>query len=349
LPGPLAGWLLGFAGWVTELLFMLLAWLSQLQPSAFSSTRTPGLASTLLAMLGAVVVLLPKGIPLRFLGALLMLPMLLTSAQNPSAHETRVDLLDVGQGLAVLLSTQNYLMVYDTGPGNGRVDDGGWDMVAGSIGPMIDASGLAPDLVVASHADLDHAGGLNRLRGLYPGALFLASLPKQRAGIEDCRAPRAWRAGSLSFEVLHPSSGLPYLGNNSSCVISVTGAGISVLLSGDISQTVERRLVERGLQPHDIITVPHHGSSTSSSQALIAAARPSLALISAGMNNRFDFPRAEVIKRYAQAGIPILNTAGCGGIRITGQVDGTYMAESARVVRKAIWRWPAEAGCPTGR
>jgi competence protein ComEC len=275
--------------------------------------------------------------------------MILTSAHNPHAHETRVDLLDVGQGLAVLLSTHNYLMVYDTGPGNGRVDEGGWDMVAGSIRPMINASGLAPDLVVASHADLDHAGGLNRLRGLYPGADFLASLPKQRAGIEDCRAPRAWRTGNLSFEVLHPSSGLPYLGNNSSCVISVNGVGMSVLLSGDISSTVERRLVERGLQPHDMITVPHHGSSTSSSNALIEAARPSLALISAGMNNRFDFPRADVISRYTGKGIPVLNTADCGGIRITGRAGAPFKAESARVVRKAIWRWPAGAGCPTGR
>ena len=349
LPGPLAGWLLGFAGWVTELLFVLLAWLSHLQPPAFSSTRTPGLAATLLAMLGAVVALLPKGIPLRFFGALLMLPMLLTSAHNPRAHETRVDLLDVGQGLAVLLSTQDYLMVYDTGPGNGRVDEGGWDMVAGTVRPMINASGLAPDLIVASHADLDHAGGLNQLLRLYPGAHFLASLPKQRAGIEDCRAPRAWRGGNLSFEVLHPSSGLPYLGNNSSCVISAKGVGMSILLSGDISQIVERRLVERGLQPHDVITVPHHGSSTSSSSALIEAARPSLALISAGMDNRFDFPRADVIKRYAREGIPVLNTAGCGGIRITGQADGNLKADSARLVRKAIWRWPAEAGCPTGR
>jgi len=346
LPGQLAGWLLGGAGWVTQALFVLLEWLSHIQPSALSATRTPGLAVTLLAMLGAFVVLLPRGVPLRFSGLLLMLPMVLISAQNPGPQETRVDVLDVGQGLAVLLSTQDFLMIYDTGPGNGRAGEGGWDLVDGSIRPMINASGTDPDLVVASHGDLDHAGGLNRLLKAYPGARFMANLPENHAGLDDCRAERSWRSGHLAFEILHPSGGLPYLGNDSSCVISVRSAGMSILLSGDISRTVERRLVDQGLQPHDVITVPHHGSSTSSSVAFIQAARPSWALVSAAMNNRFDFPRADVMKRYAQAHVPVLNTAGCGGIRLTGRADGSIMAESARVVRKAVWRWPADVGCP---
>ncbi len=219
-------------------------------------------------------------------------------------------------------------------------------MVAGTIQPMIRATGRQPDLVVASHADLDHAGGLERLRNIYPAAAYLASLPVKRTGISACVAPHSWMAGRLEFRILHPSAGLPYLGNDSSCVISVNGPGISLLLSGDISQAVEMRLVSAGLDEHTILSAPHHGSSTSSSQAFIDAVRPSLALVSAAAGNRFGFPRTDVLERYTGARIPVLNTARCGGISITTDGTDVYSIRSARVSRKAIWRWPADPDCP---
>jgi len=260
--------------------------------------------------------------------------------------EMQVDFLDVGQGLSVLLTTSDYQMIYDTGPGNGLAGDAGWDMVGRTIQPMIKATGMTPDLVVASNADIDHAGGLDRLRIEYPAARYLASLPGDRTGINPCRVPGSWKSGDFKFKILHPSKGLPYLGNDSSCVISVNGPGLSLLLSGDISRVVEQRLVYDGLGQHDILSVPHHGSSTSSSEVFIDTLQPSLALISAGSNNRFDFPRADVLGRYSKAQVPALNTAWCGGIRVTSDGGGGFEVESARVSRKAIWRWPAEAVCP---
>jgi len=152
--------------------------------------------------------------------------------------------------------------------------------------------------------------------------------------------------GSLVFRILHPSPNLPYLGNDSSCVISVSGPGLSLLLSGDISRVVERRLVDHGLEQHAILTAPHHGSSTSSSQQLIDAVKPAWVLISAATGNRFGFPRADVLERYANAHIPTLNTAQCGGIRVTSDVTGEFTINSARVSRKALWRWPAIQDCP---
>ena len=124
------------------------------------------------------------------------------------------------------------------------------------------------------------------------------------------------------------------------------GPGLSLLLSGDISRVVEQRLVENGLEQHAILSAPHHGSSTSSSQVLIDAVKPSWVLISAGSNNRFGFPRADVLERYSRAHIPTLNTAQCGGIRFTTDVTGELKVESARVKRKSIWRWPAVTACP---
>ena len=348
LPGPLSGWLLTIAGNIAYWLFLFLEQLAALQPAMFSSTRAPGLASTLLAMLGGAICLLPRGIPGRYAGVLLMIPMLLPASAPLDNTETQIDFLDVGQGLSVLLTARDYQLLYDTGPGNGMPGEDGWNMVAGTILPMIKATGRSPDLIIASHADLDHAGGLARLQTTYPESGYLANLPRAHSGIRPCSAPGAWTANQLKFNILHPSTGLPYLGNDSSCVISVTGPGLSLLLSGDISHIVEKRLVETGLAPHGILTVPHHGSSTSSSQAFIDAVSPSLALVSAGFNNRFDFPRDDVIDRYSKANIRTLNTADCGGIRIITNRNGGFVAESARTTRNAIWRWPADEGCPSG-
>ena len=219
-------------------------------------------------------------------------------------------------------------------------------MVTGTIEPMIRATGRKPDRVIASHADLDHAGGLSRLLSIYPDASFLASLPADRADIEPCNTPAEWVAEGLEFAILHPSASLPYLGNDSSCVISVRGAGLSLLLSGDISHAVEQRLVNEGVEQHSILTAPHHGSSTSSSQELIDTVAPEWVLISASAGNRFGFPREDVLERYAKAQIPALTTARCGGIRITSNEMSGLAISSARVSRKAIWRWPATADCP---
>ena len=271
LPGPLSSWLLTIAGYSAHWILVFLDYLTGLQPHTFSSTMVPGFAVTLLAILGGAVVLLPRGVPGRFAGLLLMLPLFVPADNAPGKTETRVDFLDVGQGLSILLATREYLLVYDTGPGNGLKGDAGLDLVAGTIQPMIKATGKTPDMVIVSHADLDHAGGLETLRSIYPNAVYLGNLPMARSGISACNTPAAWQAGHLGFRVIHPSPSLPYLGNDSSCVISLNGPGLSLLLSGDISRVVEQRLVDEGLAQHAILSAPHHGSSSSSSQALIDA------------------------------------------------------------------------------
>lgn len=346
LPGSIASWLLELAGYLASWLMLTLDYLSGIQPHSYNTTHIPGLTATVLAMLGAAILLLPRGIPFRIAGLFLMLPLLLPANDSPGEMETRIDFLDVGQGLSVLLTTHDYQLLYDTGPGNGVEGEAGSDMVRGTIQPMIRANGRKPDLIVVSHADLDHSGGLNRLRSVYPGADYLASLPESRPGIRVCSSPGTWVTKNLGFRILHPSTGLPYLGNDSSCVISVNGAGLSLLLSGDISRAVEQRLVNDGLEQHAVLTAPHHGSSTSSSQSLIDAVMPSWVLISAAHGNRFDFPRTDVLKRYANSNVTALTSARCGGVRMTTDGAGGIRISSARILRKAIWRWPAIGKCP---
>jgi competence protein ComEC len=148
--------------------------------------------------------------------------------------------------------------------------------------------------------------------------------------------------------VLHPSAALPYLGNDSSCVLSVERGGRRILLSGDISTAVEARLLRAGLPQSDVLLVPHHGSLSSSSTAFIEQVRPRIAVATAGLGNRFGFPRPQVRQRYERAGVPFWATGECGAIRIVMHGDGRLVATSARLQRPAIWRWPAGPHCPAG-
>jgi len=257
-----------------------------------------------------------------------------------------VDMLDVGQGLAVLVGSEDFLMVYDTGPGNGLLNAANRDAVSHVVQPAIARRTIAPDVLVVSHADLDHAGGLKSLRDIWPDTRVVASVPHFHGDVQTCLAGDEWGSGNLLFQVLHPSAGLPYLGNDSSCVISVRSPEFSLLLTGDISKAVERRLIMQSVQAHKIMLVPHHGSASSSSQRFIEAVNPELALNSAANHNRFDFPRLEVMQRFSNTGVAVLNTANCGGLRITTTATADLNVQSARIQRAAIWRFGADGFCP---
>jgi competence protein ComEC len=158
--------------------------------------------------------------------------------------------------------------------------------------------------------------------------------------------PDHWRWPGVSLAALHPSPGLPYLGNNSSCVISLDSAGGRVLLSGDISETIENRLVREGLSPHKLLLVPHHGSKTSSSQDFIEHLRPEIAIATASLGNRFDFPRPEIRRRYEENGALFWSTGDCGALKVVLDPDGSMHTTSARRQRNRMWRWPAAENCP---
>jgi len=237
-------------------------------------------------------------------------------------------------------------MLYDTGPGNGLMGAEGWDTVSATIQPAIAERAIPLDLVVVSHADLDHAGGLMTVQNIWPQTSFAASLPQPRSGIHACQAGTKRVEGRITLHTLHPAEGLPYLGNDSSCVISMTTPQFSLLLTGDISKSVENRLVMEGVSEHRLMTVAHHGSASSSTSEFIHVLQPEWALVSAEANNRFNFPRPEVMQRFAAAGKQVVNSADCGGIRLVSKNSGVIEVQSARRQRNAIWRFKAGDFCP---
>ena len=294
-------------------------------------------------MLGGMLLLLPAGFPVRWIGLFLILPLFLPPGPRTESGSLLIEALDVGQGMAVLLSTEHHTLLYDSGPGDGREQN----LVDTVVTPALASLGRhAPEQIIISHGDFDHAGGLATLLKRYPTAALFANLPAQPGNIEPCHSDLAWSHDGFEFQVLHPSMALPYLGNDSSCVLSVRGPQASVLLTGDITSAIENRLRTTMLAPHDILFVPHHGSKTSSATEFIAAVRPEASIATASLGNRFGFPRDEIRQRYIDAGSKFWSTGECGAVRILITADGEIHAQSARRKRNRIWRWPAGPECP---
>jgi competence protein ComEC len=101
-------------------------------------------------------------------------------------------------------------------------------------------------------------------------------------------------------------------------VLKVSNRSGSVLITADIEKQVEQHLLQ-AYQQHlraDVLIVPHHGSLTSSSEPFIKQVSPKYALVSAGYMNRFRHPRPEIVRRYEEQGVKVLNTANQGAMSI---------------------------------
>ncbi|HEY9200601.1 MAG TPA: DNA internalization-related competence protein ComEC/Rec2, partial [Gammaproteobacteria bacterium] len=257
-------------------------------------------------------------------------------------------LLDVGQGLSVLVQTREHNLLYDAGASRGERFDLGRLVVE----PFLRHRGITSlDSLIISHADNDHAGGAEYLlqkiavqQLLYGGRAedFAYELPPHA---QNCRAGQRWQWNQVRFEILHPEQDYRKT-NQQSCVLKITGSDYSVLLTGDIDQPVESRLLGdyAGQLRTDVLLVPHHGSKSSSSLSWLQQLEPQLALVSAGYLNRFRHPADEVLQRYHQLGIPVWNTAEDGAISLyfskaAGGSAGGLSAGSHRQRKDAAHYW----------
>jgi len=293
----------------------------------------------LLAMLGALWLFMPRGVPLRALGLLLFLPLLWPPLPRPATGAFRAWVLDVGQGLSVVVRTRYHVLVYDAGA---RYPSG-FDLGAAVVAPSLHALGIDRlNLLMISHADNDHAGGAAAVAAAFPRARrYAGEVEKMALPMKQCLAGQAWVWDGVRFRVLNPISPAPSRRDNDrSCVLLVEGGGGRMLLPGDIGKRIEPRVaaaVELGMAP--VLLVPHHGSLTSSSAGFIAALRPRLAIVSAGWRNRFGHPRPQVLQRYAEAGVPVLNTALRGAIEVDFPASGpARVAATWRQRRPRYWR-----------
>jgi len=348
---PIDGLLL-VADWVTAQLMPLLEWLSGLDVAVWQQ-HAPAWWTLLPAVLGILWLLAPRGFPARPLGVVLLLPMFAIAPPGPGRGEAWLTVFDVGQGLAVLVRTERHSLLYDAGPMWSPQADSGSRVIL----PYLRGEGIGGlDVLAVSHDDNDHSGGAGSVAAALPVARFVSSmsmseLPAAWAANrlpyrQPCRSGQAWAWDGVQFEWLHPGGAgqaeqlaEPRVSpNDRSCVLRVGTAHGAALLAGDIEKGSERALLERygkdGKLAADMLSVPHHGSGTSSTPEFVAAVSPRLAVFSVGYRNRFGHPRADVWARYADAERVRTDEAGAVGIRFA---DGRMALERARVSGRRYW------------
>jgi competence protein ComEC len=294
----------------------------------------PPASGPVLALVAGVVVLLlwsPRIAP-RIVGAfalpaaLLWLP---PGALTPGAP--RIAFLDVGQGDATLVQGRSGTVLVDAG----AAVPGGPDLGRVAVRPALGALGVRRlDLLVVSHADLDHRGGLPAVLEAFPvgavwmpagrlgepGLALLADTARRRgvpvleAGAGDPEAA----VGDLRVQALWPPrDGARRSANAGSLVLRVAVAGRRVLLPGDLEAAAELGLLGTGADlAADVLKLPHHGSRTSSSPVFLAAVDPALAVASAPCAGRFGMPHAEVRARVVERGAPLWWTGRDGAVLV---------------------------------
>ena len=318
---PLLDPLLSLAHFVTSWLMVFIDWLAGL-PLAMWQQAAPPAWSVLLALAGGVWLLLPRGFPARWLGLLAFLPLLTVVPPRPVPGTAEIAVLDVGQGLAIHVQTATRDLLFDAGPAFSADADSGNRIIA----PYLRALGVRRlDALVISHADKDHEGGAASVLAALPVAILKSSLPfehplsAQPVPHELCRDGDAWHWDGVRLEMLHPGAEpLSRKTNDLSCVLRVTAAGQTMLLSSDIEAVSERALLRQ--HPAElaaaVMTAPHHGSRTSSTPEFIAAVAARDVIFPVGYRNRFGHPRDDVLARYVDSGARLHRTDADGAVTV---------------------------------
>lgn len=344
-----------------ELTMWPTAWLAA-HPLASIAVPAQQLVWTVVALLGVMLLLLPRGFVPRWAAALLILPSLILRPATPAHGDWTLTALDVGQGSAIIVRTQRHALLFDAGNLYGPASDEGLR----AIRPFLRAAGIARlDVLVLSHADMDHVGGVRSvLQGVPVEQAFssfdldahlnreerLLGLPKgavpRPLAISPCAQGMHWEMDGVQFRFrwppVHSDGGFIQKQkdkNAFSCVLEVRGAHHAALLLGDAGIAQEQAMLEQGLGRADVVVVGHHGSRTSSGSLLVDSLQASLAISQNGWWNRFGHPHVQVQRRWERAGAVFLRTDQWGGITVQSVGPVLYYAgERDRHVR--YWQAP---------
>jgi competence protein ComEC len=320
-------------------------------PSAAWQQHAPPAWAVAVALIGVAWLAAPRGLPGRALGFVALLPLFVVLPTPPPPGTFRMTVLDVGQGLAVVVQTHAHALLYDTGPRYTEEADAGARIVA----PFLRAAGVRRlSGMIVTHQDSDHSGGALSLLQTVPVDWLASSLSEDSAilarrradggAATRCEAGQRWTWDAVRFEVLQPTGAhysTPGLKpNDLSCVVRIESDGASVLLTGDLEARGEMELVRRdpAALRADVLVVPHHGSRTSSTPAFIAAVAPRIAVFTPGYRNRFGHPRPDVVARYDNAGIRSYRTDHDGALTFAFAPDAPQAPRSERDDDRRYWR-----------
>ncbi len=316
-------------------LWWLLVGLAEL-PLATISHAQPSIWALVFAIPGILLLLAPSGVPARWLSLVMFLPLVFTASKKPGPGNINMTLLDVGQGLSVVVQTANHWLVYDTGAKFSAESD----MGLSALLPFLRLQGADKiDKLIISHGDNDHIGGAASLMRGIPAEQVLTSVPQLLSDYSPvmCEAGQSWTWDQVRFTLLSPPHAFASE-NDNSCVLKIQSEQGAALLTGDIEALAESWLIEtygNNLKAN-ILIAPHHGSNTSSTTGFLQAIQPVYVLIPAGHRNQFGHPHQEVLLRYQQIKAKWLTSADSGAITIIVR-DGSWAVQSMRDTESKYW------------
>lgn len=237
------------------------------------------------------------------------------------AIDWRIDFIDVGQGLSVLVTQGKQGLLFDTGDAY----PGGFNMADAAVFPVMQYRGVTKlDYLFISHKDKDHAANWEKIFTRFPDTHLISSA-KLNINTTICQKNMMWRWDALLIHVLSPIQSSGGERNEDSCVIRITDGKYSVLLTGDMEKQAEKQIAEiaDALVQSDLMSSPHHGSRSSSTDALIEKINPQFVIHSAGYFNRWHHPHAEIVERYAKHDVKQFNTA-VDGLVTVSFADGAF-------------------------
>lgn len=325
-------WPLLLSGWLAEWFYRGVDWLAQWPMLQLAAAPWPLL---LLGGIGSLYLLAPAGMPGRWLGASLLLPALCYQPPPPQAGEFRAVVLDVGQGLSVLIQTRHHALLFDTGAAEG----GRWVL------PQLQGLGIRQlDILLLSHHDKDHDAAAADVAAALPVRRILvgqlATLEQYGLSGQRCQRGQSWAWDGIRFDVLWPPAAEVLTDDNShSCMLRVAGQRHALMLTGDAPRAVEERLVaDYGQQLRSsVLVVGHHGSRTSTAPLWLETLQPQLSVLSAGFLNRYRHPHPLVLAALQQQG-RVLRTDADGLLSLTLGTEvryDCYRQQAARYWRSA--------------
>ncbi|MFC1584351.1 DNA internalization-related competence protein ComEC/Rec2 [Fibrobacterota bacterium] len=314
---------------------LLLVSVEKLSRIPLSRLFLPSLSWLLAGLIGSLLLIIPFALSRRKLKPIALSYLLcfsliyaFSSLANVISEPARITFLDVGQGDAAFISLPgDYHVLLDAGPGSAQSGSGRYTIL-----PFLKYSGINElDLVILSHGDLDHYGGLRFLipridikKVAYSGDSSSAQAWAQTVQmlinhdipliIIHCR-DTLYKHPHVSLSVLSPCRENQFsTRNDNSVVVSLTMHGKRILLTGDIEKRAEQWLAGIPGTQSDIVKISHHGSATASTAEFLKAVSPGAGIISAGRNNRFGMPHTAALERLANQGVEIYSTISHGAV-----------------------------------
>ncbi|PPD16169.1 MAG: DNA internalization-related competence protein ComEC/Rec2 [Methylotenera sp.] len=323
-----------------------LNWLANLPIAVWQQAAPPAWA-VLVALLGVLWLLLPRGFPQRWLGFVLLLPLFFVPTKKLESGAMQVNIIDVGQGLSVVIKTANHVLLYDAGSRYSSQNDAGSRIVL----PYLRGEGIQKlDGFMISHDDADHSGGAASVLAQMPiswlATSFDISKDWQVKRHLKCAAGQSWQWDKVNFQVLHPSESsyqqLDIKDNNRSCVLKISSQFGSILLTGDIEQSAEDELLQANALMHDVLfsdvmVAPHHGSKTSSTDDFVQAVGAKQVIFTVGYLNRFKHPKSTIESRYIESGAINFRSDYHGALQVNFTQHQPPFVESWRQKHPKYW------------